>query len=84
MPLIRWSNEYSVKINTIDNQHRQLVAIINALHEAIESEENNEVFWRIISYLTVCAQDHFSDEERIMKSNGYLGIQLTNSNIVLF
>ena len=71
MPLIRWINEYSVNANSIDNQHRQLIAIINALHKAIESEENDEVFVEIISYLTVYARDHFSYEERIMKNNSY-------------
>jgi hemerythrin len=35
MPLVSWSDELSVGIEEIDEQHRQFINIMNELHSAI-------------------------------------------------
>ncbi|NOZ76820.1 MAG: hypothetical protein GXO65_03915 [Euryarchaeota archaeon] len=34
MPLLEWSDKYSLGIREIDEQHRDLIAMINYLHDA--------------------------------------------------
>lgn len=35
MALIHWSDALTVRVDTLDDQHRQLVAYINELHDAV-------------------------------------------------
>ncbi len=39
MPLIPWSDQYSLMIDSIDNQHKKLVGFINQLHEAMMEDK---------------------------------------------
>ena len=36
MAFLEWSDEYKVNIRVIDNEHRALFAMVNALHEAVQ------------------------------------------------
>lgn len=40
---IEWSNELSVGIEEIDDQHRILVDLLNQVHEAIQKRRGAEV-----------------------------------------
>jgi len=37
MPLISWSNEYSVGVKSLDSQHINLFNILNELHESMKN-----------------------------------------------
>ena len=70
--LIQWDNaKYSVKINSIDEQHKKLVALINQLFEAMSKGEAHEQLSAIIQELIQYTETHFGTEEAYFKKFGY-------------
>ena len=55
----------------MDEQHKNIVDIINGLHEAILDGRNKEVLSRILQELINDAQTHFSYEENLLKTHAY-------------
>ncbi len=73
MPLIDWDDSYSVSVAELDNQHKQLVAMINQLHQAMLTGQNKQVLSPILAGLTSYANTHFATEENYFDKFGYLG-----------
>ena len=67
----KWSNDYSVNIPTIDEQHQELVNILNRLFVAVSKREGNKVIASILDALMSYTQTHFSLEERLMREANY-------------
>ena len=42
MPPIKWSDSYSVNIEEMDEQHKQLLDIINEFDEAVEAKKEKQ------------------------------------------
>ncbi len=74
MPIIAWTEEYSVNIREIDSQHKRLFAILNKLFDAKGSNQEREILEDILSELVSYTETHFSTEERFMKAHGYPGL----------
>ncbi len=72
MPLINWEESLSVKVLEIDNQHKKLVGLINALHDAMKERKANEALGGIIEELVNYAINHFRTEEDYFDRLGYL------------
>jgi hemerythrin len=75
MALIVWSEEFSVKVPTLDADHRKLVEMINTLHDAMKSGKGKDVLERIISDATNYTLQHFANEEKLMVQCNYSGYQ---------
>ncbi len=73
MSLITWSDNYSVKVSTIDNQHKKLVEIINNLHDAMKTGKGKEAIGKTLNELVSYTKYHFSAEEEMMKKHNYPG-----------
>jgi hemerythrin len=71
MPLINWDDSLSVGVDYIDNQHKQLVSIINQLNDAMLQDKGNEVMCEILDDLVEYTKSHFKSEEHLMKKYGY-------------
>ena len=69
--LFPWSDTYSVKIGIIDMQHKNLVNMINDLHQAMMTRTGKEHLGKILSNLIKYTQAHFKTEEGIMESHQY-------------
>lgn len=67
MHFIAWEAEYDIGIPEIDNQHQQLVNIINRLYEAIKYRLDDGVYQAIINQLVDYTQYHFKSEEKYIK-----------------
>lgn len=73
MASFEWKPEYSVNDDTIDGQHRELIAILNELAghltrgDTAISDETRTVFDHLAQYIT----DHFAYEEGRMVDAGY-------------
>ena len=71
MALIPWTEELSVGIPAIDEQHQKLITLINELHRAIESGKGHEKLERIVDELLVYTREHFGYEEGIFTRVNY-------------
>jgi hemerythrin-like metal-binding protein len=71
MDLIAWNEEYSVGIESIDEQHKKLINIIRTLHDAIVDKNDLEALDEIVSELIDHTKYHFSYEEEVFEKYGY-------------
>jgi len=67
----KWSPEYSVNIKTIDDQHQELVNILNRLFVAVSKREGDKAIAGILDALVTYTQTHFALEERLMQQAKY-------------
>jgi hemerythrin-like metal-binding protein len=71
MPLIDWDDSvYSVGIKKMDDEHKQLVALINLL-DSEKNNQNREFVEKILNTLLQYTQNHFAHEEKILKKINY-------------
>ena len=71
MPLIEWRNEYAVGVPSVDHEHRELIGLINELHERLESGEGGLTAVEFLGEINARISAHFALEERIMRENAY-------------
>ncbi len=64
---IEWSNELSVGIEEIDEQHKVLVDLLNQIHEAIQQRQGADVTRQIVEKLGEYTRIHFAVEESLMR-----------------
>jgi hemerythrin-like metal-binding protein len=69
--LFRWKPEYSVHHAGIDQQHQQLVALMNELHAAMTAGKGRTVLEKILTELVAYTRRHFAYEEEQMERAGY-------------
>jgi hemerythrin len=67
----KWSPDYSVHIKTIDDQHQELVNILNRLFVAVSKREGDKVIAGILDALLSYTQTHFALEERLLQQAKY-------------
>lgn len=67
----KWSTEYSVSIKVIDDQHRELVNILNRLFISVSKREGDKVIASILDALVGYTKTHFELEERLMRQAKY-------------
>ncbi|HTZ18157.1 MAG TPA: bacteriohemerythrin [Dissulfurispiraceae bacterium] len=75
MALINWSEDYSVHVKEMDEQHKKLIAMINDLNDAMKSGKSKDIMDKILKGLIDYTVFHFGAEEKLMKSNNYPGYQ---------
>jgi len=75
MPLIEWTAQLSVGIDSIDEQHKKLINMINALNEAMLTGSSNELLGKIFTGLAAYTQKHFAYEENMFAEYGYTNSQ---------
>ena len=73
MPLIQWGPRYSVGIDSLDQQHRQLVGYLNDLHEAMNQGQGRQRIDAILDLLVDYTKVHFGYEEELFAQYSYPG-----------
>lgn len=68
---IIWRDTMEVGNVDIDNDHRQLIQIINSIEEKINSNINIEAINKTLIELEIYTDKHFGREEFIMKNRDY-------------
>lgn len=71
MAFIDWHDKYSVKVTSMDEQHKNLVKIINELHEYQKQGRSKEVMEKTLMSLVEYTKTHFQAEEKIMQNANY-------------
>lgn len=62
-------------ISTIDQQHRQLVAMLNGLNDAVQDNAAREDIYRLIDEVIAFTRLHFDTEEQLMLESGFPGLE---------
>ena len=71
MQLLKWSSELELDLPDIDNQHKQLINMINELNIAIEYNQPNSIMLPLVDRLQEYARTHFKAEEDIFTTYAY-------------
>lgn len=71
MAIVEWDESIALHIPAIDGQHRELIAWINTLNDAVLKGEGasliDETFRKLINYIL----EHFAAEEQLMLSYNF-------------
>jgi hemerythrin len=73
-PLIVWTPEFELGDERLDDQHRQLVDIMNKFDAAVLQGRGRRLTDDLLNDLLGYSQEHFADEERLMEQRGYHGL----------
>lgn len=74
MALLSWNESLSVGVREIDEQHKQLIKMLNDMHEAMVRGEGSSVLKPVLNGLIQYTRSHFATEERYMKQFTYPGL----------
>jgi hemerythrin-like metal-binding protein len=62
-------------VTLIDQQHQELVNLLNRLNDAVKNNESREDIYRIIDDVIAFTRLHFATEEQLMIQSGYTDIE---------
>lgn len=72
---IHWEDNLSIGIPAIDEQHKELFAQFDKLSNVIEVGGKGEEVEELLRYLNEYGVTHFTNEEEIMSSYEYAGLE---------
>lgn len=75
MKEIIWTDDLSVGIELIDEQHKMLIKHINDLKKSLELQQGPTKIAATLGFLIDYTDFHFSTEEKHMTANGYQAIE---------
>lgn len=68
---IGWTEDLSVDVSEIDEQHKELFRRVNALLEACKQGKGKEEVGGVLEFLDAYVKSHFSSEEKLMLEHDY-------------
>lgn len=71
MSIIKWRDSFSVGVESMDEQHKTIIELINRLFYAIREEKTAESTLPILEEMTQYAENHFQKEEEYLKATNY-------------
>ncbi len=69
--IIKWNDRMSVNVRKFDDQHKQLVTMIQKLNDAMKKGEGQQVISDTLMGLVTYADTHFKQEEALMQEHSY-------------
>ncbi len=71
MSLLQWKNEYSVGIASMDDEHREMIDLINDVYTKLGDSPDAATIESCLEEIFSTISLHFALEERIMRDSGY-------------
>jgi len=71
MALLQWKDHYSVGIEAVDHEHKELIELINRLHDELMATGEALTASAFFGDLIKAISAHFALEERFMRERGY-------------
>ena len=68
---VAWNSRYDTGIGLIDEQHRELFAVVDRLRRSVQGGVNREVVESLLEDLVACSERHFATEETFMEKFAY-------------
>ncbi|MEW5729376.1 MAG: bacteriohemerythrin [Pseudomonadota bacterium] len=71
MPLVEWTDDMSVGVARLDEDHRRLLGMLNTLDDALHRADAQDEVGRALGELIRYTYYHFGAEERLLEEVGY-------------
>jgi hemerythrin-like metal-binding protein len=71
MAYFNWTDDLSVNIPSIDDQHKKLINMINDFYDSFKSGQSSEKLMELVAGLKEYTSYHFSTEEELLTKHGY-------------
>lgn len=71
MTLLHWQASFTIGIAEVDHEHRELIALINRLHDELGGERSGERVEAFLGEIYADISAHFALEERVMQERRY-------------
>lgn len=71
MPRVKWGDEYSVGVPSLDEQHGKMVSLLNQLHDGMMTGTDKIALGGILQALITYTLMHFTYEEELLVRTGY-------------
>lgn len=70
-PFVTWNETWMIGVYQLDAQHKNLIEILNRLHDAMSRGQGKEILKSTLESLVSYTKAHFATEEMLMKQSGY-------------
>ncbi|MCC6466812.1 MAG: hemerythrin family protein [Alphaproteobacteria bacterium] len=71
MALLEWRNEFSIGVAEVDYEHRELIKLINHLHQTLVEGTSDPQTAEFLGEIHSAIAAHFALEEKIMRESRY-------------
>ena len=71
MALLQWKDNYSVGIDAVDHEHKELITLINRLHDELTAKGDAPSVGAFFGDLFTGISAHFALEEKFMRERRY-------------
>ena len=71
MTLVEWNQKMSVGVSIIDQEHKNLVGMLNELHDAIDAKQTDEVLGKVLDKMVAYTVYHCKHEEALFAKSDY-------------
>jgi hemerythrin-like metal-binding protein len=75
MTLMIWTEEMSVGVKELDDDHKQLIGMLNVAQETLSSARSREALEEVLDRLVEMTKAHFVHEERLFDQAGFPGAE---------
>ncbi|MEA1942679.1 MAG: bacteriohemerythrin [Pseudomonadota bacterium] len=74
MPIMTWDASLDVGVETMNDEHKQILDLMNEIHDRAAAGETGPAMTGLVERLAQVTIDHFRDEEAYMASIDYKGL----------
>lgn len=71
MAFFEWNENLNVGVDSINDQHKKLVAMVNDLHDAMQKGQGAAALGKTLEGLVDYTKTHFAYEEKLFADTGY-------------
>lgn len=71
MSIIEWRDDYATGIASVDHEHRELIELINSLHDGMRADSSRDQVMEALGEIFAQISAHFALEEKIMQDRQY-------------
>jgi hemerythrin len=71
VPIFSWRNDYSVQVEEMDKQHKDMFQAANDLYETFQDDPNKDALLDSLDFLIRYTEVHFREEEELMQSKNF-------------
>ncbi len=75
MSLINWRDEFSVGVDAVDHEHREMIGLINDLDDAMGKDADHAAVVKLLGEIYARIAAHFALEETVMRKARYAALE---------